>query len=774
MSAPEASQALEPVPIEQQMDRIPLGSFIAEAGDSLALHGRLVTAQERSTDLPDPCPNVRDVFAARLGLGIDLVRHRIFRIIPWIGLGAETSGVASMVKAVADGTCTPVVRVDPDNDRSIAFALRVVQSVLSSSAKWRDTRLDNEERAAFRALENRALPVPRTRHELLPLHTEMLGADATGSEGAEPGVVESVCWYLTDGPDRAVSRRDRLGAAGIALPVAHACMTMTGHRDRRRDEVARSDLYVGNLMKRRLRQVHYLSGSMPDARVYGLDGFFRALLILVCGSHDTGRMPVPDVVDLRGLRWPPAPASDDADRLHDSLLAAIPDDRVCDALMDVWDKWDREAPQALAWNPLQFCVRRFVNSVAGVFRRAPAYAVGWRTELWPPAPGLPYFLEPGQVGAATAESAVSESRLRWIRGWTRISDEMLRDKKKPAEMVTYLPGFSTLWLRHYWGLLLNPCDGSLTDLSAEQNPIPLPPRIGKGAGIRLVPITHSATGRGLTVFGIGLGRGCIVVVPAHYRSDEIWAAVGTVQARLGLTEPEGAVSGGGKTGPNHEALADDDGAKPLYSLRKGASAWELVFDGKRTTVKDSKGMLYVRYLLLNPPEKPLHATVLDVLADPPARGEVAMAEGPEERTGRIVPFARDAVPKDRNPGIDERPAWKEKLRELTAARADAEDRGLPEYEREQAAAMVEELEAHIKKHPRIANKSQAQRVVWRVRNAINRLLKVLSDKRHKGNPDPVAWAFAEHIRTSILARSAACGQAGRYTYAPPPGMVWSS
>jgi hypothetical protein len=52
-----------------------------------------------------------------------------------------------------------------------------------------------------------------------------------------------------------------------------------------------------------------------------------------------------------------------------------------------------------------------------------------------------------------------------------------------------------------------------------------------------------------------------------------------------------------------------------YSLRKGLGVWHIIFAGNPNDIRHERGMFYVAYLLLNPPDEPIHA--LDLMAKIP-------------------------------------------------------------------------------------------------------------------------------------------------------------
>ena len=47
-----------------------------------------------------------------------------------------------------------------------------------------------------------------------------------------------------------------------------------------------------------------------------------------------------------------------------------------------------------------------------------------------------------------------------------------------------------------------------------------------------------------------------------------------------------------------------------YALRRSLGFWEVTFEGRQATFKHEHGALYVVWLLLHPPRKPIHALTL--------------------------------------------------------------------------------------------------------------------------------------------------------------------
>jgi hypothetical protein len=60
-----------------------------------------------------------------------------------------------------------------------------------------------------------------------------------------------------------------------------------------------------------------------------------------------------------------------------------------------------------------------------------------------------------------------------------------------------------------------------------------------------------------------------------------------------------------------------------YALRKDGDRWQLTFAGRQSAFKHELGALYVAYLLLEPPRKPIHGVALalnarEKLGQPPS------------------------------------------------------------------------------------------------------------------------------------------------------------
>src|SRR5882672_12830783 len=67
----------------------------------------------------------------------------------------------------------------------------------------------------------------------------------------------------------------------------------------------------------------------------------------------------------------------------------------------------------------------------------------------------------------------------------------------------------------------------------------------------------------------------------------------------------------GNPGSQPSTLTHELSTNPArYCLRKGQGYWQLTFAGQDAVLKHEQGLAYVAYLLLNPPDEPIHALAL--------------------------------------------------------------------------------------------------------------------------------------------------------------------
>jgi hypothetical protein len=225
--------------------------------------------------------------------------------------------------------------------------------------------------------------------------------------------------------------------------------------------------------------------------------------------------------------------------------------------------------------------------------------------------------------------------------------------------------------------------------------------------------------------------------------------------------------------------AEIESVGPRYSLRKGLGTWELVFAGRQGFVEDERGTQIVAYLLRNPPVERIHALKLEGLAW--AQGyvnETTAARSPEEE----VDMAANLSIRGEAGGLvrceDDNNLLKQAVRELLET---LRDTTLPKEERDEAQEKLDAISRSLSGLSDLAG--DANKAVWRVRKAINRLHEELAVAKDEQNePHPVLRKFAEHLRKYLLVPSARftksrtsrtkAGVAGTFTYEPPAGVVW--
>jgi len=225
------------------------------------------------------------------------------------------------------------------------------------------------------------------------------------------------------------------------------------------------------------------------------------------------------------------------------------------------------------------------------------------------------------------------------------------------------------------------------------------------------------------------------------------------------------------------------GRPPEYGLRKGLGVWKLVFEGKEAELKHERGILYVAWLLANPPEQPIHA--LDLAAKIPEiyRHQLALNQIADPSTGRAAPVQSHARIQERSLSLDDAQSLRVLLRKEKELEAILDDENESEPVKQEA---LRELEAIAEFQRQRGRRSQdsAQRAVRAVRMAIVRFhRRLLTAIDRSGNPHPVLRPFAAHLEKHLLIPSARyCGPtgnrargplAGCFTYEPPPGVIWS-
>jgi len=213
--------------------------------------------------------------------------------------------------------------------------------------------------------------------------------------------------------------------------------------------------------------------------------------------------------------------------------------------------------------------------------------------------------------------------------------------------------------------------------------------------------------------------------------------------------------------------------KSRYSLQKGLGVWRLTFNGQDTEIKHERGMFYVAYLLLNPPENPIHA--FDLIAKIPEmyRKQLGLAPLIDAATGKTTTIQSNARIQERSLALDDAQTMRTLLRKERQLEAilDSDDASEPEK-----AEALRELEAITKfqQENNSRTRDSAQNASDTVRIAIWRLQRhLLRATDIRGQPHAVLCPFALHLANFILFPSARHAS-GCFTYEPPPGIFWAS
>ena len=180
----------------------------------------------------------------------------------------------------------------------------------------------------------------------------------------------------------------------------------------------------------------------------------------------------------------------------------------------------------------------------------------------------------------------------------------------------------------------------------------------------------------------------------------------------------------------------------------------MTFEGREAIFRHEQGALYVAWLLLHPPRKPIHA--------------LALALEARAFSGQ-TPGAADAV-QQRYLGLDEAEVVLDDDEEIEPVKAEA----------------LRELEAmadFMRQHPWRSRDCvlKCAREVGLAIRCLHARLAVAVDA--EGKPDAALRAFAQHLDEHLLIPSDGGGIPGRFrlgaalpgwfTYRPPTGVVWA-
>jgi hypothetical protein len=232
------------------------------------------------------------------------------------------------------------------------------------------------------------------------------------------------------------------------------------------------------------------------------------------------------------------------------------------------------------------------------------------------------------------------------------------------------------------------------------------------------------------------------------------------------------------------ALDSELQAPTSYAIHKDGDCWTITFNGQAAAKKHEKGLLYVAWLLTNPPKDPIHA--MELVAKVPAiyRRQLGLTSTVDETTGKQVAFAADAMPQERTHAADDLLVARRVLAAEREWEAVLDDDDATEPEKAEALSKLEELADFQRRHA-MRSRGNAERLVRAVRVAITRLHANLAKATDtKGRPHPVLRPFADHLTKHLITPSARyngrmgartrAGVAGRFTYEPPKEVKWSS
>jgi 7-cyano-7-deazaguanine synthase in queuosine biosynthesis len=307
-------------------------------------------------------------------------------------------------------------------------------------------------------------------------------------------------------------------------------------------------------------------------------------------------------------------------------------------------------------------------------------------------------------------------------------------------------------------------------------------------------MTFPEVRRALPHLGLDAGRGAELVLSLYRRhADEVNKGVDFMLARHAVALRKRQLPGDCLLWTVHapnsvhvvptvetppESTIAVDNKLPRYLVRKELGVWRIRFDGKDTVARDCRAMELVAWLLMNPPDEPIHASVLETHVDgaPDTDGATAIDYGDDNATqhsdvgGVIIEAAGKKLK-----GKISLPALKEKL---TAARKDMNDRNLPQSARDEAEAELNELLKAYDRGGKVNGESEAaaERVRKGIRNFINELK---AAKRQQGVINVPLCAFGEHLEEHLWLpsmggknRVGAAGKPGCFTYEAPSGVRW--
>ena len=295
-------------------------------------------------------------------------------------------------------------------------------------------------------------------------------------------------------------------------------------------------------------------------------------------------------------------------------------------------------------------------------------------------------------------------------------------------------------------------------------------------------ITHLLTEQGEAAPGAGASQGGAALQSAGAKLVGVLFVVAAAAGGLGdVAHKPAAGNGGHHGGAGHRSVRATHGARRrrveglnVYRLEKGYRAWGLVFRGEPDVVGDERAVDLVDWLLKNPLDEAIHASVLENKVDgsPLADGAGAVeGDGTAVDLGGVIEEASGR----KLMGSITLPALR---KELAGHRQAMNDETLPQAERDDAERRLKVLVNAYSSGGVVAE--GAAQAVERVRKAIGGLIEGLKRaNRADGQPNATLRGFGEHLEEYLWRRSRGArgravtsGRAGCFIYEPPPGVVW--
>ena len=188
------------------------------------------------------------------------------------------------------------------------------------------------------------------------------------------------------------------------------------------------------------------------------------------------------------------------------------------------------------------------------------------------------------------------------------------------------------------------------------------------------------------------------------------------------------------------------------------------------------------YLLLNPPDEPIHALDLVTRIAALDRKNAGLPEIVDPVTGATVSVETLATLQQRSLSLDDAQLMRGVLRSQNELETILEDPKTIEPVRREVERDLEALYRYEEKHC-LRTIDAAQKAARTVRMAINRFCDHLAAATDiQGSPHAVLRLFAKHLKDHLLVPSArfpggrtrtANGIAGCFTYEPPAGITWA-